>query len=87
MWSLISGALLDEEDLIRLYAYKPAEIFKLPANHFQKGDPADFCLFDPHRDWTVTPDTLYSKSANTPWLGKTLKGRVTAHWLGGIRIV
>ncbi len=87
MWALIAGGILDEADLMRLYAWRPADIFGLPVNRFQPGDPADFCLFDPGRDWVVEPHTLYSKSANTPWLGKTLRGRVSAHWMGGVQIV
>ena len=87
MWTLIAGGILDEADLMRLYAWRPADIFGLPVNRFQPGDPADFCLFDPGREWVVEPHTLYSKSANTPWLGKTLRGRVSAHWMGGVQIV
>ena len=87
MWALIAGGILDEADLMRLYAWRPADIFGLPVNRFQPGDPADFCLFDPGREWVVEPHTLYSKSANTPWLGKTLRGRVSAHWMGGVQIV
>ena len=87
MWALIAGGILDEADLMRLYAWRPADIFGLPVNRFQPGDPADFCLFDPGREWVVEPHTLYSKSANTPWLGKTLRGRVSAHWIGGVQIV
>ena len=86
MWALIAGGILDEADLMRLYAWRPADIFGLPVNRFQPGDPADFCLFDPGREWVVEPHTLYSKSANTPWLGKTLRGRVSAHWMGGVQI-
>ena len=87
MWALIAGGILDEADLMRLYAWRPADIFGLPVNRFQPGDPADFCLFDPGREWVVEPHTLYSKSANTPWLGKTLRGRVSAHWMGGVQRV
>ena len=87
MWALIAGGILDEADLMRLYAWRPADIFGLPVNRFQPGDPADFCLFDPGREWVVEPHTRYSKSANTPWLGKTLRGRVSAHWMGGVQIV
>ena len=87
MWALIAGGILDEADLMRLYAWRPADIFGLPVNRFQPGDPADFCLFDPGRELVVEPHTLYSKSANTPWLGKTLRGRVSAHWMGGVQIV
>jgi len=87
MWSLIRNGVLTEKDLIRLYATEPARIFKLPVNRFQPGDPADFFLFDPDEEWTVTPQNLYSKSSNTPWLGQSLRGRVKAHWMGGVRIV
>jgi dihydroorotase len=59
----------------------------LPHNRFQPGDPADYFLFDPSLEWTVSAQTLYSKSANTPWLGQTLRGRLTQHWIGGVRVV
>ena len=87
LWSLVEEGVLDEDDLIRLYCRRPGEIFGIPTNTFQHGDPADFFLFDPNPEWVVSPKTLYSKSANTPWLGKTLKGRVAAHWIGGVKVV
>jgi dihydroorotase len=86
-YELVVKRILDEKDLIRLWSAEPARIFKLPVNRFQPGDPADFFLFDPKARWTVTPQTLYSKSCNTPWLGKELRGRVCAHWMGGVKIV
>lgn len=87
LWSLVEQGVLTQADVVRLYALEPARIFGLPVNRFQPGDPADFFLFDPALSWEVSPQTLYSKSANTPWLGKTLHGRVSAHWLGGVQIV
>lgn len=87
LWSLITQGVLTEADLIRLYATEPARIFSLPVNRFQPGDPADLFLFDPNHDWVVTPQTLHSKSANTPWLGQTLHGRVSDHWIGGAKAV
>ncbi len=85
-YGLVREGVLSEADLIRLWATEPARVFKLPVNTFEQGVPADFFLFDPDTEWTVTPETLYSRSHNTPWLGKTLQGRVSAHWIGGIRI-
>ncbi|MDD6181697.1 MAG: dihydroorotase [Desulfovibrionaceae bacterium] len=86
MWRLVREGVLEEADLERLCCRRPAEIFKLPVNMFAPGDPADFFLFDPDARWTVSPETLYSKSANTPWLGQEMTGRVAAHWIGGRRI-
>jgi dihydroorotase len=86
-YELVRKKILDEQDLIRLWSTEPARIFKLPVNRFRPGDPADFFLFDPKAVWKVTPETLYSKSCNTPWLGRELRGRVCAHWLGGVQLV
>ena len=86
LWSLVEEGVLDERDMIRLYSHRPGEIFGIPTNSFREGDPADFFLFDPRREWVVSPETLHSKSANTPWLGRTLRGRVSAHWIGGVRV-
>jgi len=84
---LVRMRILEEKDLIRLWSAEPARIFGLPVNRFQPGDPADFFLFDPKVSWKVTPETLYSKSCNTAWLGRELRGRVYAHWMGGVKIV
>ena len=86
-WELVEQKVLDEADLVRLWCSRPAEIFREKVNAFAPGDPADFFLFDPGKDWVVQPESLYSKSANSPWLGKTLHGRVRTHWIGGVQIV
>ena len=86
-YGLVREGVLTEADLIRLWATEPARVFNLPVNTFEPGAPADFFLFDPDLEWQVTPETLYSKSHNTPWLGQSLKGRVAAHWIGGVKIV
>ncbi len=86
LWGLVGEGVLDEGDLIRLYCRRPGEIFGIQTNDFREGAPADFFLFDPDMEWVVSPETLYSRSANTPWLGKTLRGRVVAHWIGGARV-
>lgn len=82
-WGLVQEHVLTEADLHRLWCRRPAEIFHLPYNAFNPGDPADFFLFDPHATWCVGPDTLFSKSHNTPFLGQSLQGRVRHHWLAG----
>ena len=40
------------------------------------GAPANLVLFDPEGTWTVDPAMLASKSRNTPFAGRTLKGTV-----------
>lgn len=86
-YGLVREGALTESDIVRLWSHKPGAIFKLPVNTFLPGNPADFFLFDPALEWEVSKESLKSKSHNTPWLGETLKGKLSAHWIGGIRIV
>ena len=86
-WELVTSGVLDEGDFVRLWCTRPGEVFRVPVNGFTPGAPADFFLFDPDLQWEVRPETMHSKSCNSPWLGQTLRGRVTAHWIGGVRIV
>ena len=86
-YGLVREGVIDEALFIERWCTRPGALFKLPANSFRQGDPADFFLFDPNLTWTVSPENLYSKSCNTPWIGQTLKGRLTAHWMGGRQIV
>lgn len=85
-WDLVRQGILDEATLHDRWCYAPARIFGLPCNHFEPGDPADFFLFDPDLRWTVSPESLYSKSANTPFLGQEMRGRVRHHWCAGVKL-
>ena len=40
------------------------------------GKPAEVIVFDPNGETTFTREFMQSKSVNTPFLDKTLKGRV-----------
>lgn len=78
--------LLTEADIHKLWSARPAEIFGLPHNEFLPGDPANFILYDPDYTWVANRENLHSKSWNTPFLNKEIKGRVKHHWIGGIKI-
>ncbi len=47
------------------------------------GSVADITLIDPKREWTVDPNTLQSKSKNTPYGGWELTGRAADVIVGG----
>lgn len=85
-WGLVREDILSEADLHRLWCRRPGEIFGLPWNGFIPGDRADFFLWDPEASWTVGPESLYSKSSNTPFVGQQLHGRVRHHWLSGRQV-
>lgn len=86
-WGLVQDKILDQDTLIRAWTTAPGKTFKLPFNNFNAGDPADFILFDTHASWEVTAEAMYSKGKNTPCMGRTLPGRVHAHYIGGKSII
>ena len=45
--------------------------------------PANLAVFDPTAAWIVEPEKLASKSKNTPFAGRTLKGKVVHTMLRG----
>jgi dihydroorotase len=69
--------------LIGLMTSRPADVLGLPGGSLTAGAAADLVLVDPKEEWTVTRDTIRSRSHNTPLLGRTLKGRVKGIFLEG----
>ena len=85
-WKLVEESALSEKNLHSLWCEKPAEIFNLPFNEFNPGNPASFFLFDPDEKWLVNEENCFSKNINTPFLSQTLKGRVKHHWIRGAQL-
>jgi dihydroorotase len=69
--------------VIDLMTRRPAEILKLPAGTLGPGAAADVCLFDPDESWRYDAVSGFSKSANSPWHGQTLTGRVKTTIVSG----
>ena len=66
-------------DVIALMSWNPAKIARIDAEHGRDvvaGIKANLCVFDPQLTWSVDPERLASKSINTPYVGRTLRGRV-----------
>jgi dihydroorotase len=62
--------------VVDLLTRKPADILGLPAGTLAEGAAADLCLFDPEEKWLYDARAGFSKSANSPWHGQMLTGRV-----------
>ena len=86
-WELVRTGRLPFDAFVRAWTTAPCGRFGLPVNTFAPGDPADFLLFDQEASWVVGSGTMHSKSRNTPLVGRSLRGRVTAHFLAGKSIV
>ena len=80
---LVDGKVLDLPALVRCLATRPAEIAHLTAGTLAPGAPADVVVFDPAARWTVEPARFFSKSRNTPFAGRALRGVVRWTIVGG----
>jgi dihydroorotase len=72
---LVEPGLLTLPELISRMSTQPARVFNLPGGTLTVGAPADVVVFDPARQWTVQPETFLSKSRNTPFAGRSLRGQ------------
>ena len=61
-------------DLIDRMSYGPANMHQLDAGYLEETGPADMIIFDPNELWKV--EGFLSKSQNSPFLGKTMLGKV-----------
>jgi dihydroorotase len=61
-------------------SYRPAELLGVPVG-FEVGQSADFVVFDPEE--TTALHFQLSKSRNSPFLGKTMRGALKVHYKGG----
>ena len=65
---------------------KAAEILGVDAGRVAVGERADLVIFDPAAQWTVQESELRSAGKLTPFLGRTLQGRVMATIAGGLPV-
>ena len=63
--------------LIEKLSVKPAAIANLPGGTLKPGSEANLTLIDPDVSWTVDPQRFLSKCRRSPFVGWTLRGRVT----------
>ena len=80
---LINTGLFDWPELVRKISYNPAQILGLKKGTLCEGSDADIAIINPQKEWTVTKEKLVSKSKNSAFLGKTLKGVVEYTICGG----
>ncbi len=74
---------LSLNEVVRLMSERPAQLLGVEGGVLKEGAVADLAIVDPDEAWTVVPERLHSKSKNTVFKGKTLKGKVKMTILNG----
>lgn len=73
---LIDERVLSWPQAVAKLTINPARILNLGEGRIGVGLPADIAVIDPKVSWVVEPATFQSKSKNSPFGGRRLKGRV-----------
>lgn len=71
---LVDKGELTLSELIERMSLAPARLYHLDAGRLTEGGPADLILFRPEETWKA--EHFLSKSANTPFLGRKMKGKI-----------
>ncbi len=70
------NAIMDLEEFIGNITENPRKRFGLPTSKIEKGEKANLSLFDPDLNYTFKEENILSKSKNSAFLGKELRGIV-----------
>jgi dihydroorotase len=76
---LVEPGLLPLNEVLAAMSWRPAEIAGIGDSQgrpIAEGEPANIVVFDPSAEWTVDPAKLASRSKNTPYAGRTVRGEV-----------
>ncbi len=72
--NLVHAGHLTLFQLIEKMSWNPARLYRLDAGYLAEGGPADLVVFDARENWRV--ESFASKAKNSPFLGRTLSGKV-----------
>jgi dihydroorotase len=76
--ALNTSGKLELAKLITKFTTAPRTILQVSQPQIVVGEKANLTLFDPTHSWKYEANMIKSKSKNTPFVGRTFKGRVKA---------
>jgi dihydroorotase len=80
---LVRKGYLTPLQAVRKLSHNPANILGLEGGGLMEGGTADLAIVDPEREYVLMKEEVQSKSRNSPFLGRTVKGRNLITMIGG----
>ena len=81
--ALVREGVLSLSQAIRKLAGNPAFILGVDGGTLREGGPADLAIIDPEYEYVLKAEDIHSKSKNSPFIGKSMKGRNLLTIVGG----
>ncbi|MEE4352567.1 MAG: dihydroorotase [Desulfatiglans sp.] len=73
--ALVRNGTLELPQAIKKLSTNPASILGISGGSLGVGDSADLVIIDPESEYQLEEGDILSKSKNSPFIGKTMKGR------------
>lgn len=83
---LVQSGAMTWDDVMRAYVQRPREILGIDVPVITEGQRANFVLFDPAAEQTITRAMFRSLGMNSPFIGESLRGTVRSVWLGDCQV-
>ena len=80
---LTGSGRFTESEVVALFTTRPAACWHLAGGRLELGGPADIAVFDPGFEWTVDPNGFASRGHNTPFAGRSLRGKFVCTLVDG----
>lgn len=80
---LVRDGVLGLPEAIKKLTYNAAVILGIPGGRLEAGAAADLSLIDPEYEYVLRKNDILSKGKNSPFIGRTLKGRNELTMVGG----
>ena len=84
--ALVREGVMDLTSAIAKLSYNPASILSIKGGTLEEGKEADLTVIDPNNEYVLQKDSFQSKSHNSPFIGRKMKGKAMLTMVGG-RIV
>ncbi|MEK6578450.1 MAG: dihydroorotase, partial [Bdellovibrionota bacterium] len=80
---LVHQKIVSPKRWVESLSSAPAKLLNLPLGTLRIGREADITVLNPKKQWALRDSDLFSKSRNSPFIGKTFRGKITATIISG----
>ena len=81
---LLEKGYLTPMQMAQKMSYNPARVIGIDRGTLQEGKIADITVINPNEEYVIDKNSFVSKGKNTPFHGKTVRGKVVATIVNGI---